>query len=261
MCGAGALPARMAEEARRRGWRVIAFAFGETAGLAPHADRIIPSRIEALGGVLATLVEERVSAALFSGKFWLGEVLTKEGGDGASQGLRRRAGSLRDADLTAAVLATLDGLGVDVLDQRDFLGDWVVGEGACTARAPSGEEDDDVRRGFVVARRLAQAHVGQTVILTRGLVTALEAIEGTTEAIRRGGRLAGRGAVVVKAVAGDHDYRFDAPAIGPDTIAAAAEVGVTVIAFEAGKVTLLERATSVRLADEAGIALVAVAAP
>jgi hypothetical protein len=249
----------MAEEARRRGWRVIAFAFAETAGLGPHADRVIPSRIEALGGVLATLAAERVSAALFSGKFWLGDVLAEEGGDGVSQGLRRRAGSLRDADLTAAVLATLNGLGVDVLDQRDFLGDWLVGAGACTARAPSGEEGDDVRRGVALARWLAGAHVGQTVILRRGLVTALEAIEGTSETIRRGGRLAGRGAVAVKAVAEDHDYRFDAPAIGPDTIAAAADVGVTVIAFEAGKVLLLERATSVRLADDAGIALVAVA--
>ncbi len=258
MCGAGPLPARMAAEARRRGWRVVAFAFGATAGLQPHVDRVIPSRITGLGDVLAALADERICAALFSGKFWMGDVLTADGRDGVSEGVRRRAGSLRDADLTAALLTTLGGVGVDVLDQRDFLGDWLVTEGTRTVRAPSAEEMDDVRHGLAIARLLARAHVGQTVVLTRGLVTALEGLEGTTEAIRRGARLAGRGAVVVKAVAKDHDYRFDAPAIGPDTIAAAAGGGVAVIAVEAGKVMLLERATATRLADDAGIALVAV---
>jgi DUF1009 family protein len=184
------------------------------------------------------------------------QVLTRDAPDAVSEGIRRRSGSLRGADLTAALLTVLGGCGVDVLDQRDFLGEYLVSDGACAARAPSQEEMEDARRGLSLARRLADAQVGQTVVLKHGLVTALEAIEGTTEAIRRGARLAGAGAVVVKAVAADHDYRFDAPALGPDTVAAAAEGEVALIAVEAGRVLLLEPETSIRLADEAGIALV-----
>jgi hypothetical protein len=258
MCGAGVLPARMAAEARRQGWRVIAFTFGDTVGLAPHVERVVPSRITELGHVLATIAAERISAALFSGTFGMTNVFTNDQGDGATEGIRRRAGSLRDADLSAAVLSTLGGLGVDVLDQRAFLGDWLPSDGALTARAPSADEVDDVRRGLGIARRLADARVGQTVVLRKGLVAALEAIEGTTPAIRRGAALAGAGAVVVKAVARDHDYRFDAPAIGPDTITAAAEGRVAVIAVEAGRVMLLEREAVIRRADEAGMALMAI---
>jgi DUF1009 family protein len=257
MCGAGALPARMAAEARRQGWRVIAFTFGDPVGLAPHVDRVVPSRITELAEVITTIAREQLSATLFSGTFSMVNVLSAAGRDGVSEAIWQQAGSLRDADLSKVIVSTLAGLGVDVLDQRDFLGDWLVREGALTARAPSADELDDVQRGLAIARRLGDAHVGQTVVLRRGLVAALEALEGTTAAIRRGAALAGPGAVVVKAVAGDHDYRFDAPAIGPDTIVAAGEGGVAAIAVEAGRVMLLEREAAIRSADEAGIALIA----
>jgi DUF1009 family protein len=64
--------------------------------------------------------------------------------------------------------------------------------------------------------------------------------------------------VIVKAVARDHDYRIDTPAIGPETIAAAVDGGAAVLGVEAGRVMLLERESTVRAADAAGLALVSV---
>jgi DUF1009 family protein len=84
----------------------------------------------------------------------------------------------------------------------------------------------------------------------------VEAIEGTTETIRRGTTLGGPGAVVVKAVARAHDFRFDIPAIGPDTLEVAAAGGATAIAVQAGCVLILESEATIRRADAAGIALV-----
>ncbi|PYN55968.1 MAG: hypothetical protein DMD92_16430, partial [Candidatus Rokuibacteriota bacterium] len=69
MCGAGILPARMAAEARRQGWRVVAFTFGDAPGVERHAERMIPSRLAEPGAVLAGLRDAGVGAALFSGKF------------------------------------------------------------------------------------------------------------------------------------------------------------------------------------------------
>jgi DUF1009 family protein len=100
--------------------------------------------------------------------------------------------------------------------------------------------------------------VGQTVVVRRGAVTAVEGIEGTTEAIRRGTALAGPGAVVVKAVARDHDYRFDTPTIGPESLEAAAAGAAAVVAVEAGRVLLVDREESVARANAAGIALLGV---
>ncbi len=62
MCGAGPLPARMAAEARRQGWRIVAFTFpgaGEPDG---WAEVVIPSRLEAMSPVLAGLAREKIAA-------------------------------------------------------------------------------------------------------------------------------------------------------------------------------------------------------
>src|SRR2546428_398150 len=67
MCGAGTLPARMAMEARRQGWRVVALVFGDSPGVGVHAERVIPSRLTELGAVLQALTAERVAAALLQG--------------------------------------------------------------------------------------------------------------------------------------------------------------------------------------------------
>jgi len=260
MCGAGLLPARMAEEARRQGWRVVAFAFDGAVDIREHVDRVVPARITALGPVLGALQEAGVSAALFSGRFSMPEIVRTDRGtaDAVARDFEAQAGSRIDARLADVVIGTLAGLGVEVLDQRQFLGEWREGAGCWSARTPSEAEWVDVRRGLGVARMIADARVGQTVVVRHGAVVAVEAVEGTTETIRRGAAVGGPGAVVVKAVARDHDFRFDAPAVGPDTLRAATEAGVTVIALEADRVLLLDRPEALRIADAAGIAVVAV---
>jgi UDP-2,3-diacylglucosamine hydrolase len=256
MCGAGELPALMACEARRQGWRVVAFAFAPETGAASHAARVVPSAIAEMTPVITTLQEEKITGVLFSGKFWMGDLLRAEAVDDAHGAMARRAGALLDANVKAVLLATLDGMGIELLDQRPFLGATLPREAVLGARTPTSEEWTDVRRGLAVARAAAAWSIGQTVVVRRGAVSAVEAIEGTTAAIRRGTALSGRGAVIVKAVGGEHDFRFDVPTIGPETIDAAAEGGAAVVALEAERVFVLERETTVRRADAASIALV-----
>jgi DUF1009 family protein len=256
MCGAGALPARMAAQARRQGWRVVAFAFPGAPDLGTDADTVVPSRIDAMGPVVAALGREQVSGVVFSGKFWMGDLLAARDTDDVHAGMARRAGALLDGNIAQAIIGTLSSLGIALLDQRPFLGDWLGEARAWSARAPTEAEWGDIRRGFAVARLNADASVGQTVVVRRGAVSAVEAIEGTTETVRRGTALSGAGAVVVKAVARAHDFRFDTPAIGPDTLEVAAAGGATAIAVEAGRVLILEPEATIRCADAAGIALV-----
>lgn len=259
MCGAGVLPARMAAEAKRQGWRVVAFTFGHAPGLDEHADLTVPSRLSEVGPVLATLQQQAIQAALFSGKFWLGDVLNTSDGDAAGLAIAERAGTLTDSGLATAVVGTLGALGVEVLDQRGFVGDWLSATPAVLgARRPTEIEWHDVRRGLTIARSCAEAGIGQLVVVKRGVVASVEALEGTTAAIRRGGQLAGAGAVAVKAVARDNDYRFDTPTVGVETIEAAAAGGLTVVAVEAGRVLIMDRAATIAAADGAGVALVTV---
>jgi DUF1009 family protein len=260
IAGAGVLPARMAARAQAQGWRVVAFAFAAAPGLERHADVVVPSRLAELGALLAGLREHAVSAAVFSGKFWMADLLGERSTDATLAGLARQAGSFTDANLVGVAATTLEGLGIRLLDQRPFLGDWIAEAGCWTSRAPTDGETGDIDRGLAAARALAEAGVGQTVVVRRGAVAAAEAIEGTTEAVRRGSALAGPGAVVVKATARAHDYRFDVPGVGPDTIAAAAAGGVAAVAVEAGRVLVLDRERTVADAEAAGLAFLAVGA-
>ena len=257
ICGAGVLPARMAGEAQRHGWRVVAFTFGEAPGVADHADRTFPSRLSETGAVLASLQAERIGAVAFSGKFWMKDVLHERRPDGVLAELKAGA-ALTDANLVQIVVATLGQMGIEVLDQRRFLGDWIGRSGCWSSRAPTDTEWADVQRGLSVARLVADAGVGQAVVVKTGAVTAVEATEGTTETIRRGVAQAGPGAVVVKAVAREHDYRFDTPGVGPETIEAAASGGAKVLAVEAERVLVLDRDECLRIANRAGMALVGV---
>jgi DUF1009 family protein len=126
---------------------------------------------------------------------------------------------------------------------------------------PSEAETADLARGVQVARAMADAHVGQTVVVRHGVITAVEAVEGTTEAIRRGTEHAGPGAVIVKVAARDHDYRFDVPGIGMETLEAARAGGAAVLAIESDRVAVLDRDRVVAAADAAGIAVTAVSVP
>src|SRR5262245_27338187 len=69
MAGAGVLPGRAAEEAKRQGWRVVAFAFDECPGLAEAAREVIPAQLTEIQAVLMELMARQASAALFVGKF------------------------------------------------------------------------------------------------------------------------------------------------------------------------------------------------
>ena len=261
MAGAGVLPGRAAGEAARRGWRVVAFAFDDAPALAAHAEAVIPSRLDEIQAVLEQLAARRVSAALFVGKFPKQRVFAHRGGvvDEAARGLAREG--LSDEALGGMVVATLQALGIEVLDQRDFLSPWVAPAGVLTARAPAPAEWAEIRAGFALARALAAFGIGQTVVRSLGVTVALEAIEGTDATIRRGTGLAGPGAVVIKAVAPAQDYRFDMPTVGPATIAAMAEGGATALAIEGGKVLLVDGVEIIRRADGAGIAVVSVDEP
>jgi hypothetical protein len=108
-----------------------------------------------------------------------------------------------------------------------------------------------------MAKEISRLEIGQTVVVKNGTVLAVEGFEGTDECLARGGRLAGKegGAVAVKAAKENHDWRFDIPCLGPQTLEACAGAHISVLAFEAGKSLILELDACERLAQGHKISL------
>jgi DUF1009 family protein len=260
MAAAGTLPARAAAEARRQGWRVTAFAFDDAPALDAQSDAVVPSRITDIQAVLTELGRREIGAVVCVGKFWKEAAFAQiDEADAAAAKLSARG--LSDTALAEMVVATLGALGIEVLDPRGFFGPWLLSarwlaDAAAVAPVPSPAEQEEIRAGLELARHLAGCGIGQTVVRARGVTVAVEAAEGTDEAIRRGTRLAGPGAVVVKAVAPEHDYRFDVPAIGPATLEIMAAGRARVLAVEPGKILLVDGEEVLARAAAAGIALV-----
>ena len=129
-------------------------------------------------------------------------------------------------------------------------------EGVLTKNKPSDDERKDIEFGWKIAKEIGRLDIGQTVVVKNRAVMAVEAIEGTDEAIKRGGKLAGKGAVVVKVSKPNQDMRFDVPAVGLQTLSAMQEVNARVLCVEAKKSLILNKDKLLEEARIAGISIV-----
>ena len=71
--------------------------------------------------------------------------------------------------------------GIKLLDPRPFFGDAVPKSGCLTRRQPTKEEQEDVEKnsGACIAKEVSRLDIGQTVVVKRGTVLAVEGLEGT----------------------------------------------------------------------------------
>ena len=156
------------------------------------------------------------------------------------------------------LIAEFERHGTRILPASSFMDDSIPGVGQLTARGFTDRERDDIRRGIEVASDVGRHDVGQTVMVKSGMVLAVEAFEGTNAAIRRGGKLGGRGGVVFKAAREGHDMRFDIPVVGLKTLKVMRRAGATALGFQAGRLILLDREEVVAYANRHGIAVVGI---
>lgn len=146
--------------------------------------------------------------------------------------------------------------GASVLDSRVFLKDTLAPKGVLTKIKPTESQMKDMKLGFRTAKHVGRMDIGQTIVVKDGVVVAVEALEGTDEAIRRGGELARNGIVVVKVSKPNQALRFDLPCVGPDTVETLRSVSASVLAIEAGRTILLSKEQFIESADRAGLCVV-----
>lgn len=149
--------------------------------------------------------------------------------------------------------------GITLLPATTFLEDLMPGAGHVAGPQIKKRRQEDAEYGFKIAKESSRLDIGQTVVVKNGTVLAVEAFEGTNEAVKRGGALGRGGATMVKVSKPNQDMRFDVPVVGPDTIRTAAGAGVDLIAVEAGKTLILDRAEVLRLCAEAKVSVIALA--
>ena len=161
--------------------------------------------------------------------------------------------------VVAAVIEYFESRGLTVVKQHRYLKELMPKEGVMTKRQPTQPQWADVRYGMQLARQVANLGIGQTVIVKNMTAIAIEAIEGTDEAIKRGGTLGGKSIVVAKAAATNHDFRVDVPTVGDQTLDTLHAVGGSVLAVEAERTFVMNQQTLCEEADRRKIPIVALA--
>jgi hypothetical protein len=258
IAGGGRLPFVAAAEARARGLRVVAVGIrGETdPALADQVDALHWVHFGQFGAVIKTLRRERVTDVLLLGKVEITHIFSSIRPDLVGARILLKARDLRGDSLLEAVVEILDGEGIRVLETPPFLGPVLLPSGVLTRRTPSAREQKDIQLGREIARQIAGLRIGQTVVLKQGTVLAVESVEGTDAAIRRGGELGRGGVVVVKVGRADQDLRFDLPTIGPGTLGPLQDASATALALEAGRSLLVDREQFVAGANALGLTVV-----
>ncbi len=257
IAGNGRFPFLVAQAARRSGRRVVAVAIREEAS--PEIERDVDSvtwvGLGQLGRCIDALRQGGVHEAVMAGQVKHRQIFSDVVPDLKLMALLARLAFKNTDSLIGAVADALEREGIKLLPSTELLADQMAAAGAMTRRKPTRDELKDVEYGMRIARLLAGHDLGQTAVVKDRAAVALEAMEGTDETIRRAGRIAGRGATVVKVAKPRQDPRFDVPVVGAGTIDAMREAGAAVLAVEAGQTLLIEREGFLAAADAAGLAV------
>jgi UDP-2,3-diacylglucosamine hydrolase len=258
IAGSGVYPLLLADAARVAGVkRIVVAAFsGETSpDITNRSDEIEWLRVGQLGKLLSFFRDANVKRAIMAGQIAPGNLFSLRP-DFKAMFLLARLRQRNAESIFGAIADQLAENEVELLAATTFLDHLLAPCGHIAGPKLKEREEEDITFGFEIAKQLSALDVGQTIVVKNGTVLAVEAFEGTNEAIRRGGSLGKKNAIVIKVTKPDQDMRFDVPVIGTETLRVAAGAKVRAIAVEAGRTLLLEKAALLDLAERTKISLV-----
>ena len=260
IAGGGQFPLLFARSARQQGLKVYAAAHkGETdETLTDKVEQLIWVKLGQLGRIMSFFKNEGITKAVFVGSITKTNIFRDVRPDLKGLGLWNKIDSKQDDAILRAVADQLAKDGIEVVASTRYVPELLFPKGVLTRKKLTKEQKNDIVFGWEIAREIGKLDIGQCVVVRNQTVLAVEAIEGTDAAIRRGGSLCREKAVVIKVRKPEQDLRFDLPAIGEKTIASMQEVKAAVLAVEAEFALLFNRESVIRAADAAGLVVVGV---
>lgn len=260
IAGCGAYPLTLADSARKQGVRrilVMAFKKETEPAIQKIADETQWFKFGQLGAVLEAIKASGVKHVVMAGQI-TPVSLFRLRPDAKALKILAQLNKRNARTIFGAVCAEFSAIGAQLLPAWRFMENSIPKAGQLSRRAPTERENKDIELGMRAAKTVSSLEIGQTVVVKEGTILAVEAFEGTDEAILRAGRLGGAGAVVVKAARCEHDMRYDIPVVGLKTMKILKKINASALAVEAGRTIMLEQEKIIAEADRLGLALVAV---
>ena len=257
IAGNGRFPFLVLEGARSQGIEMAVIALKEEASaeLEHSAKRLHWVSLGELSKAIELMHKEGVTQAVMAGQVKHNKIFSSIRPDWKLAKLLFSLPRKNTDSLIGAVARVLEDEGIRLVDSTLFLKPLVPDAGVLTRRAPDEHEAADMAYGLGIARQISAMDIGQTVVISDRACIAVEAMEGTDEAIARAARIAGgKPLVVVKVSKPGQDMRFDVPVVGLPTIEQMKTARATALALDAGRTLLFDREKLIAQADAAGIA-------
>lgn len=256
IAGYGHFPLELAQSLHQAGYEVHTVAAREETF--PEIEKITAStcwlHVGQIGGMIKAFKRAGVSEVVMAGKVRKLHLFRNFRPDlTAMKGLLRLKDK-RDDSILNTIADLLHEGGLTLIDQTLYAGQMLAGNGHLAGPAAK-KRMPDIEFGFAQAKGIAALDIGQTIVVQKQAVLAVEAIEGTDEAIKRGGCLGSGEAAVIKVAKPNQDLRFDVPAVGPDTLEVMKACGCNLLMVEAGKTLIIERQRFIELAGQYGISV------
>ena len=260
IAGGGQLPLLFAKAASQGGLEIFAAAHeGETDNeLVDLVSGLQWVRLGQLGRIIKYFRQQGIDKTVMVGSITKTNIFRDIRPDLKGLGLWNKINVKQDDAILRAVAEGLAKEGIEVVASTRYLPELLFPKGVLTKKKPTKAQQDDIRFGWQMARAVGNLDIGQCIVVRNQTVLAVEAIEGTDAAIKRGGMLGKEKAVVIKLRKPNQDFRFDLPAVGITTIDSLLEAKAAVLAVEAQHALLFDRQTVVQLANKSGIVVVGV---
>lgn len=262
LAGKGALPAQIATycEAKNIPYFILAFEESLDAKLVEGREHAVIS-IGAIGRGMAILHEQGVKQVVLAGHVKRPSFRNLEMDAEAKRLLKKLGMKILGGDdaLLGALVSYLEESGLQVLGSHEILGGITLDAGIITKAKPSKEHAVSIEKAAHTLKHMSELDVGQSLVIEDGYVLGIEAAEGTDGLILRckDYMKSERQAVLVKMKKSGQNERADMPTIGPQTISHLANGGYAGLAVQAHHTLVLEKDEVIRLADEAGLFIVA----
>lgn len=275
IAGNGRFPFLVLEAARAQGHEVVVAAIKEEAFPeieSKGAAAVHWLSLGELSKLIDTFKQEGVTRAIMAGQVKHKQIFSAIKPDWRLAKLLLSLGTRNTDSLLGALAKVLADEGIVLENSTSLLEPLLAKSGVLTRRSPTEHEQKNIEYGRMVARRLAEYDIGQTVVIAEAACVAVEAMEGTDATIERAGQimrsldsgaeslhtsLLSRALTVVKIAKPAQDMRFDVPVIGVATIEVMKRAGASCLAVDAGRCLLLDGEAISRAADDAGICVTA----
>ena len=260
IAGDGCLPIELAKKVKENGLEIVIISLSSDnkRELSKLADRFYECGPGEVKKIRQIIIDEGIKQVSFIGKVSKRLIIKRPKFDDLAIELLKKAVKLNDDAVMLMAVDELKKVGAEVLDQTIFIKHLMVTNGVLGSVKPTEEQLRDIEYGYEIAKNMGKLDIGQSVVVKNKMIMAVEAIEGTDKCIKRGCRLAKRGAVIVKVAKPSQDKRFDIPAVGLKTLRKIKHYKGSVLAIEAGETIIIDKNKLVEYANKHNIAVVAV---